>query len=113
MWDSYSNSAVIGEGVVKGDCGETMKFVIEFRDGVVSDCDYWTDGCRFSSICAQMAACLSIGKTPAEVESISAEHIREALFVEVPDDHEHCLVLAEATLKKALDDYERSSGLMA
>jgi len=93
-----------GFASVTGSCGDTMEIWLRVRNGTIANATFWTDGCGTSVAAGSMVTELIKGKTIGEVLSISQQDILGALGG-LPEDHQHCALLAADTLKKAAKDY--------
>jgi nitrogen fixation NifU-like protein len=109
--DHFLNPRNLGEipafdgfGRVTGPCGDTMEIYLKVRDGKVSNASFWTDGCGTSiasgSMVTEMAKRMNIG----EAQRISQHDVLAALDG-LPEESEHCALLAANTLKEAIKDY--------
>jgi len=109
--DHFLNPRNLGEipapdgfGRVTGPCGDTMEIYLNVRDGKVSNASFWTDGCGTSiasgSMVTEMAKRMNIG----EAQRISQHDVLAALDG-LPEESEHCALLAANTLKEAIKDY--------
>ena len=90
---------------VTGACGDTMKFYLVIKDGLVSDIKFHADGCGFTAACGAVTAFLADGRRIEEAMFISPGLILKTLGGKVPADHRHCAILASITLYKAIADY--------
>jgi nitrogen fixation NifU-like protein len=91
-------------GRITGPCGDTMEIWLKVSGGVVIAASFATDGCAATISTGSMVTELIKGKTVGEVLSISQQDILGALGG-LPEDHQHCALLAADTLKKAAKDY--------
>jgi nitrogen fixation NifU-like protein len=109
--DHFLNPRNLGEipapdgfGRVTGPCGDTMEIYLNVRDGKVSNASFWTDGCGTSiasgSMVTEMAKRMNIG----EAQRISQHDVLAALDG-LPEESEHCALLAANTLREAIKDY--------
>jgi len=109
--DHFLNPRNLGEistpdgfGRVTGPCGDTMEIYLKVRDGRVTNASFWTDGCGPSiasgSMVTEMAKRMNIG----EAQRISQHDVLAALGG-LPEESEHCALLAANTLKEAIKDY--------
>ena len=93
-----------GFGRVTGPCGDTMEIYLKVRDGRVTNASFWTDGCGPSiasgSVVTEMAKRMNI----SEAQRISQHDVLTALDG-LPEESEHCALLAANTLKEAIRDY--------
>lgn len=92
-----------GFGSCDSGCGEKMKIWLKFRENMIWDTGFWTDGCAATIACGSMAATLAEEKTVAEAMKITARDIAKALE-SLPEGNFHCAELAADTLKTALQD---------
>ncbi|MGV8075552.1 MAG: putative Se/S carrier-like protein [Syntrophobacteraceae bacterium] len=93
-----------GIAKVSGSCGDTMEIALKFNGPRVEGAHSWTDGCSISKMCVDMAALLARGKTVPELGKIDTAAILDQVG-NLPDTHIHCAVLAETTLRKAVENY--------
>jgi nitrogen fixation NifU-like protein len=93
-----------GIGRITGPCGDTMEICLKVRHGRVMNASFWTDGCGPSiasgSMVTEMAKRMNIG----EAQRISQHDVLAALGG-LPEESEHCALLAANTLKEAIRDY--------
>lgn len=93
-----------GFGRITGPCGDTMEICLKVRDGRVINASFWTDGCGPSiasgSMVTEMAKRMNISKA----QRISQHDVLTALGG-LPEESEHCALLAANTLKEAIKDY--------
>jgi len=89
---------------VTDSCGDTMEICLNVREDRVTNASFWTDGCGPSiasgSMVTEMAKRMNIG----EAQRISQHDILIALGG-LPEESEHCALLAANTLKEAIKDY--------
>jgi nitrogen fixation NifU-like protein len=93
-----------GHARITGPCGDTMEFWLKVQNGIIKNASFITDGCGPSIASGSMTTCLAKGKTIVEALQISQQDVLEALEG-LPEDHEHCALLAANTLKAACEDY--------
>jgi nitrogen fixation NifU-like protein len=93
-----------GYAKIAGPCGDTMEIWIKVRQGTITKAHFRTDGCGTSIASGSMVTVLSIGKTLAEAQQTSQQTVLEALDG-LPEDSQHCALLAANTLKAAILDY--------
>ena len=93
-----------GFGRVTGPCGDTMEIYLRVGDNKVINASFWTNGCGPSiasgSMVTEMAKRMNIG----EAQRISQHDVLTALGG-LPEESEHCALLAAKTLKEAIRDY--------
>ena len=91
-------------GKITGPCGDTMEIWLKVSGGVVIAASFVTDGCAAAISTGSMVTELIKGKTIGEVFRVSQQDILGALGG-LPEDNQHCALLAADTLKKAAKDY--------
>jgi len=97
-----------GHAKITGPCGDTMEFWLHVDDGILSAVSFTTTGCGPSRACGSMATELATGKTPDEAARIEQKDILDALGG-LPDEWQHCALLASNTLKAAIADYHETT----
>jgi len=93
-----------GFGRVTGSCGDSMHMWLKVKDGTISGASFMTDGCGTSIASGSMVTELAKGKSIAKALKISQEEILKALGG-LPEESQHCALLAADTLKAAIKDY--------
>ena len=93
-----------GHAKITGPCGDTMEFWIQVQQGKIKNVSFITDGCGPSIASGSMTTCLAQDKKVDEAKSISQKYVLEALEG-LPEESQHCALLAANTLKAACDDY--------
>ncbi len=93
-----------GFASVTGPCGDTMQVWLKVRDGTVKEARFLTDGCGTTIAAGSMATEMAGGKSVSDVARISQKDLLEALGG-LPEESEHCALLASDTLKAAVRDY--------
>ena len=99
----------IGTGMVGAPaCGDVMKLQIKCEakgnTHVIKDVKFKTYGCGSAIASSSELVEMLIGKTLEEAKEIRNKEIVEAL--ELPPIKIHCSVLAEDSIKQAIEDYE-------
>ena len=95
----------VGTGLVGAPaCGDVMKLQIEVKDDTITDACFKTFGCGSAIASSSELVEMLIGKTLEEAKAIKNIEIVEAL--ELPPIKIHCSVLAEDSIKQAIEDYE-------
>ncbi len=89
---------------VTGPCGDTMEMWLKVRDGTIAKATFLTDGCGTTIASGSMVTELTKGKSIAEAQKISQENVLNALGG-LPEESQHCALLAANTLKAAIRDY--------
>ena len=93
-----------GHARVQGPCGDSMQFFLRVRDDVITEASFLTDGCVTTLVSASMAIELATGKTIPQASAISQALILERLGG-LPEESQHCALLAANTLGAAVKDY--------
>jgi nitrogen fixation NifU-like protein len=93
-----------GFAKVIGSCGDTMQIWLKVKDNTISDAKFITDGCGTSMAAGSMVTELAKGKSIAQAQKISQQDVLSALDG-LPEESEHCALLAADTLKEAVKDY--------
>jgi nitrogen fixation NifU-like protein len=93
-----------GFGRVTGPCGDTMEICLKVRDGKVTDVSFWTDGCGPSIASGSMVTEMAKRMNISEAHRINQHDVLAALGG-LPEESEHCALLAADTLKEAIKDY--------
>lgn len=100
-----------GQGVADGLCKDTMEMYVKLRDGVITECTFFTDGCGATIACGSR-----LTRFVKELRTEDAMQVRPQDLVSMlnglPPGHEHCAALAIIALRNALRDCEaqRSAG---
>jgi len=93
-----------GFGRVTGSCGDTMEIWLKVRSGAIAEATFMTDGCGTSIASGSMVTELAKGRSVGEARRISQQDVLGALGG-LPEESEHCALLAADTLKEAIKDY--------
>ncbi|MDP6917278.1 MAG: iron-sulfur cluster assembly scaffold protein [SAR86 cluster bacterium] len=106
-WDPSEDN--IGTGMVGAPaCGDVMRLQIkcEAKDNthVIKDVKFKTYGCGSAIASSSELVDMLKGKTLQEAKNIKNVEIAEAL--DLPPIKIHCSVLAEDSIKQAVEDYE-------
>ena len=87
-------------------CGDVMKLQIKLdNDEKIVDVKFKTYGCGSAIASSTMFVDMLRGKTIEEAKQVKDKDIAEAL--ELPPIKLHCSVLAEDSIKKAIEDWEK------
>ena len=87
-------------------CGDVMKLQIKLDDDErIVDVKFKTYGCGCAIASSTMFVDMLRGKTIEEAKQVKDKDIAEAL--ELPPIKLHCSVLAEDSIKKAIEDWEK------
>jgi len=106
-WDPSEDD--IGTGMVGAPaCGDVMRLQIkcEAKDNthVIKDVKFKTYGCGSAIASSSELVDMLMGKTLEEAKNIKNVDIAEAL--DLPPIKIHCSVLAEDSIRQAIEDYE-------
>ena len=107
-WDPSEGD--VGTGMVGAPaCGDVMRLQIkcEAKDSthVIKDVKFKTYGCGSAIASSSELVDMLKGKTLEEAKNIKNAEIAEAL--DLPPIKIHCSVLAEDSIKQAIEDYEK------
>jgi len=89
---------------VTGPCGDTMQLWLKLKGEIVQEASFFTDGCGTSIASGSMVTELARGKKLSQAQRISQKDVLNALGG-LPEESEHCALLAADTLKAAIRDY--------
>ena len=85
-------------------CGDVMKLQLKIKDNVITDVKFKTYGCGSAIASSTMFVDMLKEKTIEEACRIKDKDIAEAL--DLPAIKLHCSVLAEKSIKQALNDWK-------
>lgn len=86
-------------------CGDVMKLQLKINDNdVIEEVKFKTYGCGSAIASSSMFVDMLVGRTIAEAKEIKDKDIAEAL--ELPPIKIHCSVLAEDSIRRAIEDWE-------
>ena len=90
-------------------CGDVMKLDLKINPDtdVIEDVKFKTYGCGSAIASSSLFIEMLTGKTMAEAKLIKDKEIAEAL--ELPPIKLHCIVLAEDSIRKALQDWDEKT----
>lgn len=89
---------------VTGPCGDTMEIYLKVRDSRVINASFWTDGCGPSIASGSMVTEMARRMNVSEAQRISQHDVLAALGG-LPEESQHCALLAANTLKEAIKNY--------
>lgn len=92
---------------IMGPCGDTMQIGLKVEGNRIRNIKYVTDGCATSIASGSMATELAQSKSLEEAQNIAPETILKALGG-LPQESEHCALLASNVLRAAIQDYINS-----
>ena len=96
----------VGTGMVGAPaCGDVMRLQIQVNDdGIIEEAKFKTYGCGSAIASSSELVEMLIGMTLEEAKEIKNKEIVDAL--ELPPIKIHCSVLAEDSIKQAIQDFE-------
>ena len=93
-----------GYASVTGPCGDTMEIWLKVRNDIIAETTFMTDGCGTTIAAGSMVTELAKGKPIIQTNKISQQDVLDALGG-LPEESQHCALLAANTLKEAAKDY--------
>ena len=93
-----------GFAKVTGPCGDTMEIWLKVKNGTINDARFMTDGCGTSIASGSMVTEMAKGKSISQAQKINQQDVLNALGG-LPEESQHCALLAANTLKAALRDH--------
>ena len=93
-----------GHARIIGPCGDTMEIWLRVRNDSIIEASFMTDGCGTSIASGSMVTELAKGKNATQALKISQQDVLSALGG-LPEESQHCALLAANTLKAAIKDY--------
>ena len=93
-----------GFAKVTGPCGDTMEIWLRVKNGTIARATFMTDGCGTSIASGSMVTEMVKGKTVPQARNTTPQDVLSALGG-LPEESEHCALLAANTLKEAVKDY--------
>ena len=91
-------------------CGDMMTFYIKVRNDKIEDVKFKTFGCVAAISVSSMVSEMAKGKTLKEARTITNQAVAAALDG-LPKEKMHCSNLGAEALAKAIDDYEKRTGI--
>lgn len=86
-------------------CGDVMKLDIKMKGDIIEDVKFKTYGCGSAIASSTLFVEMLKGRTIEQAKLIKDKEIADAL--ELPPIKLHCSVLAEESIKKAVEDWEQ------
>ncbi|MBR0108874.1 MAG: Fe-S cluster assembly scaffold protein NifU, partial [Pyramidobacter sp.] len=93
----------VGE-VGNAKCGDIMKMYLKIDNDIITDVKFETFGCGSAIASSSMATELIKGKPVSQALELTNKQVEEALDG-LPAHKLHCSVLAEESIKAAVQDY--------
>lgn len=88
-----------------GPCGDTMEVWMMIKDERIFVATYTTDGCEHSLMCGSSASALATGMPLEKFNALTTEDILKNATIDIPEDSNHCALLALDTMRGAVDKY--------
>ena len=85
-------------------CGDVMKLQLKLKDNIIEDVKFKTYGCGSAIASSSLFVDRLVGKTVEEAKEIKDRDI--AAILNLPPIKLHCSVLAEDSIKKAIQNWE-------
>jgi nitrogen fixation NifU-like protein len=89
---------------VTGPCGDTMSIWLKVNGDTIINASFITDGCGTTVASGSMVTEMVKGKSISEARKTTQRDVLDALGG-LPQESEHCALLAANTLKAAISDY--------
>ena len=89
---------------VTGPCGDTMSMWLKVNGATIINASFMTDGCGTTIASGSMVTEMVKGKSISEARKTTQRDVLDALGG-LPQESEHCALLAANTLKAAIRDY--------
>ena len=89
---------------VTGPCGDTMSIWLKVNGDTIINASFITDGCGTTVASGSMVTEMVKGKSISEARKTTQRDVLDALGG-LPQESEHCALLAANTLKAAMRDY--------
>ena len=94
-----------GFAKVTGPCGDTMKIWLKVNNNTITDASFMTNGCGTTIASGGMVTEMAKGRTVLNAQKITQQDVLNALGG-LPEESQHCALLAANTLKEAVKDYQ-------
>lgn len=89
---------------ITGPCGDTMEIWLRVKNNTITEATFMTDGCGTTIAAGSMVTELAKGESVSQSLKISQQDVLNALGG-LPEESEHCALLAANTLEAAVKDY--------
>ena len=93
-----------GFAKVTGPCGDTMKIWLKVNNNTITDASFMTNGCGTTIASGSMVTEMAKERTILNAQKITQQDVLNALGG-LPEESQHCALLAANTLKEAVKDY--------
>jgi len=91
-------------GRITGPCGDTMDIWLRVKNDIINEATFTTDGCGTTVAAGSMVTEMAKGKSISQALEISQQSVLDVLGG-LPEESQHCALLAVNTLKEAVKDY--------
>ncbi len=88
----------------RGPCGDTMQIWLRIGNERIEDASFMTDGCGTSIACGSAVTDMVRGKTLDQASRINQQALL-TLLGGLPEEDQHCALLAVTTLSRAIEAY--------
>ena len=89
---------------VTGPCGDTMEIWLKVNGDTIINASFMTDGCGTSIASGSMVTEMTKSKRISDAQKTTQQDVLDTLGG-LPQESEHCALLAANTLKAAIRDY--------
>jgi len=93
--------------IYTGPCRDTMVIYLKIESNIIKDAKFQAIGCIGTFTAGSALIEITKGKSLEEVENITEKDVIKHLGF-MPQQENHCALLAITTLQKALEEYEKS-----
>ena len=93
-----------GESQITGPCGDTMQIWLKVKNSKIISAAFATDGCVTTRACGSIITEIVKDKEISQALGVTQEIILENLGG-LPENDQHCALLAVNTLNAAVKDY--------
>ena len=93
-----------GYAKITGPCGDTMEVWLKVNNNTITSINFMTDGCGTSVASGSMMTEMVKGKSISEATKTNQQDVLNVLGG-LPEESQHCALLAANTLKAAIRDY--------
>ena len=90
---------------VTGPCGDTMEIWLRLVNGSITDASFAVDGCATTVACGSMVTEVAKSGSITAAKGVRQQDVLKALDG-LPQENEHCALLAANTLQEAIRDYQ-------
>ena len=102
--ENYNAKGVVGNEV----CGDIMQVTLRIEDNIIKDAKFKTFGCAAAMTTSSIATTMIKGMTIEEALKVKNSDVIKELGG-LPPQKIHCSVLAEESIKAAIEDYRKNN----